>query len=624
MLLLISAKSIAVETVTNETFDAFIAKAEKLKDINTNEAFEFITQQNSIVSSLSIENQLTFYNLSAEIHVELAKYKKCKEITTYALKLARGLSSPSITTSELLYSRGYSFESLGDYDAAREDYLNGLEIADSLNNKKIMAIGLVNIGALDYLIEKFDRSLIMFNDALTIAQKIKDDELSGFINSEIGVLYSLINQSDKSLAFYQKAYEYYQKAGKINYAYNTLSNIASNHLVNQRYEQAIGIYEEIISNIKNIGNNELIAGVYSGMAWAHIKKADKDPEASYQYMLIASQYIEQAEQVDIPIGHALDKGYLFMELGRYEEALENMHIATEYYKNYQGEEQKMVNTLARLNLLFLKAETYYKIENYKEAYLAQDEYITFALSLPEKSNVDETEDIRMRYESEQADLHNKILEQEKSVQSLLLSDAKKNSDNRQILIISFALIALILAWILVKIIRGQRQLLTATRTDSLTRVANRRRLIELGERIFEQSVNDNLMFSLLIIDVDDFKKINDQCGHKIGDNVLKQISLLGQNLMRADDLFGRFGGEEFVVLLPNTTKQQAVEIAERIRLSICQYRWSYSKLEKVTLSIGVAHLSIGEHQTFDELVKEADQLLYQAKHQGKNKVCVND
>jgi diguanylate cyclase len=622
--LLISFQSIALQAIKNNTFDAFIKKAESLKDTNAADAFTFLDAQRNNISSLSIENQLIFYKLLAELYVEQAQYQKSINLATDALKLARRLSSPSITASELLYARGFAVESLGDYKAAREDYLNGLEIADSLNNKKIVAIGLVNIGALNYLMEKFDRSLIMFNDALAIAQKINDDELLGFIYGEMGILYSLISQEEKSLSYHKSAYEYYLKAGKVFYALNTLRNIASSHSINERYDEAISVYKQILENIDKIANNELISSVYAGMAWAHVKKEDSDPEASYQYMLIASQYIEKAEQVDIPIAHALDKGYLFMELGRYQEALENMDIATEYLKKYDESDQKVVNTISRLNLLYLKAETYFKINDYQQAFQSQDEFLTFALTLPEKSDIDGVEDLRMRYESEQADLQTKILEQKESVQSLLLSEAKSDVKDRRVFIIIFALIALVLAWILIKIINGQKKLLVATRTDSLTNVFNRRRLMQLGNELFKQAKEETLLLSLFIVDVDSLKKVNDNYGHNIGDETLKAIANLGLKQMRDKDIFGRFSGEEFVALLPNTTNQDAKVIAERLRLSVEKHAWPPNQMQRMSVSIGVAHYNQTKHQTVEALLKDADSLMYQAKHLGKNRVCMND
>ena len=618
--LLIFCKSIPVHAIEDAGFDQFIKKVESLKDENPGEAYTYLNTQADSLATLSTENQLIYYKVLAEIYVEQGLYQKSKNVASKALQTARSLSSPSIIMAELLFARGFAIESLGDYKMAREDYLNGLEIADSLNDKKIVAVGLINIGALDYLMEKFDRALVMFNDALAIAQQLKDDELSGFIYSELGILYSLINQEEKSLAYYQQSYEYYLKAGKTYYAYNTLRNIAANHSINERYEQAIPFYKEVIDNAEQISNDELIAYAYSGMAWAQIKQKDSDPEASYQYMLIASQYAENAQQADFPIAHALDKGYLFMELERYEEALESMNKASDLLKNYKNSDKKVVTTISKINVLYLKAELYFKLENYQQAYQAQEELMTFSLSLPEKSNIEEVEDLRMKYESEQADLQKKILEQRESVQALLIAETQNNAENRQFLISMFAIIALVLAWLLVKTISGQRKLLTASRTDSLTGVVNRRYLMHKGSILFNQAQQTQQSFSILMIDVDDFKSINDNYGHQTGDMVLQTMTSLCQQIMRKDDIFGRFGGEEFIALLPESSNTDALEIAERVRVAIEQYDWSAIVNRSLSLSIGVASLT-DESISFDQVLKKADDLLYVAKRQGKNTVC---
>ncbi|WP_353518802.1 tetratricopeptide repeat-containing diguanylate cyclase [Thalassotalea sp. SU-HH00458] len=624
VLLLITRESTAWQVIENSTFDAFIEKAESLKDTNAAQAFNFLNKQSHDLSSLSIENQLIFNKLLTELYVEQAQYQQGIKLADEALTLARRLSSPSITTSELLYARGFAIESLGDYQAAREDYIQGLEIADSLNNKKIVAVGLINLGALDYLMEQFDRALIMFNDALAIAQSINDDELSGYIYGEMGILYSLINQEDKSLSYHKKAYEFYVKAGKSLYAINTLRNIASSYSINEKYEAAITVYQQILEHIDEISNNELIASVYSGMAWAHVKQKDSDPEASYQYMLIASQYIEQTEQVDIPIAHALDKGYLFLELGRYQEALNNMHVATEYLKQYEGSEKKVVNTISKLDLLYLKAETYYKIEDFKQAYQAQDEFITFALSLPEKSNVDEIEDLRMRYESEQADLQSKILQQKESVQSLLLSEAQSDVQNRRIFMIIFAIIALILAWILIKIIRGQKKMLLASMRDSLTNVTNRCYLMQLGEELIYHAKDKKLPLSIFILDIDNLKSINNIKGYHRGDLTLKFIAQLGKSHLRENDLFGRLDNDKFVAVLPDTEQASAQKMAEEIRLSLAQQAKLNKDLQEVTISAGVTQYLEINHANFEVLLSAANELRVKAKGLGGNKVFIDD
>ncbi|WP_286234999.1 GGDEF domain-containing protein [Thalassotalea sediminis] len=618
--LLINCKVIAQELLTSAGFDQFVTNVEALKDSNPAKAYEALSKQISQIEHLSIEQQLVFYKLQSELYVEQARYIKGKETADKALKLARNLKNPSIVTSELLYSRGFAYESLGDYENARQDYLNGFEIANSLKDQKIVAIGLINLGALDYLMEKFDRALIMFNDALAIANKIQDNELLGYINTELGVLYSLLNQLDKSLAFYLKAKQHYTEAGKEQYTYNTIRNIAMHYSYTEQYEKAISAYQEILADIDKLSNNELISSVYVGLAWAYAKKEDKNPEASYQYMQMATKYLEHAEQADIPINHALNKAYLFFELERYQEALTALNKASTYIAKYKDSDQKVVANNATLDLLYLKGELHYKLKDFKAASEAQNALIDFLFQLIEDSNVDEVEDLRMRYESQQADLDKQLLEQKKSVQELMLKETQRTVENRQWFIVLFAIVALILAWILIKIITGQRKLLLATRTDSLTGVSNRRHILAEAEKAFNLAKQHNMPLSLFMVDIDDFKRINDRLGHKSGDKVLQKIAQMGKDLMRETDTFGRFGGEEFIAVLPHVTQEQVNVIAERLRKQVAETTWDIKDLDSVTLSIGVVTYQSDNYVNNMALMKKADELLYKAKNQGKDRV----
>lgn len=615
------ASSAEPDRLSDENFYEFSINVGKIKDKNPFDALTLLTSHENNLSALSVENQLVFYKVLAEVYVELAQYQQSKKIVEKALSLGMALPIPSITTAELLYARGFAIESLGDYEKAREDYLNGLEIADSLKNKKIVAIGLVNLGALDYLVEKYDRSLVMLNDALDLSQQIHDDELSGFIYDELGILYSFIGQEDKSLAHYKKSYEYYLSAGKTYYAFNTLRNIAANYSFNERYEEAIKIFRQITDNLHQISNNELIASTYSGMAWAHAKKADKDPEASYQYMLLASQYIEKAEQVDIPIAHALDKGYLFKELGKYEEALTSLNEAEEFFKGYESSTRKAVSNNSRLNLYFLSADIHYEIGNFQQAYQAMEKYMAFVLSLPEEMNIEEVEDLRMRYESKQADLQNKILEQENSVRTLKRIDSEQHVENRQFLVMIFSGFSVVLAWFLLQIILGQRKLLIIGHTDDLTGLPNRRRVMKLGQHYLEKAKKTCTPYTVILIDIDDFKVINDRFGHKQGDTVLKDIAKLSQNVLAKNQVLGRFGGEEFILLLPHVNKTEALSVAEVLRKKVCQRQWPFDESHSVTLSMGLVSLDEGDNVSFDEMLNSSDKLLYKAKSLGKNRVC---
>ncbi len=160
---------------------------------------------------------------------------------------------------------------------------------------------------------------------------------------------------------------------------------------------------------------------------------------------------------------------------------------------------------------------------------------------------------------------------------------------------------------------------TLARTDALTGMPNRRCFFEQAERNLSLSRRYHHPLSVLTLDVDHFKRINDRHGHAIGDMALQAIAEALPVALRETDVAGRIGGEEFAVLLPETGEQQAQEIAERLRQSIANIGISTGgEAVPLTASFGLAVLEEEEH--FSELLARADQALYQAKEQGRNQV----
>ncbi len=173
--------------------------------------------------------------------------------------------------------------------------------------------------------------------------------------------------------------------------------------------------------------------------------------------------------------------------------------------------------------------------------------------------------------------------------------------------------------------RDRNNLKRQTRTDELTALNNRRALAhDVGkEQSFAKKSNSHL--SLLIVDLDDFKAINDSLGHEVGDRVLVQFSQLLLKYIRATDKAYRWGGEEFVILLPVTALFEAHKVANKIVKKVAEYGFNVGKNEpvRVTASIGVAQWS-GDESFLKDTFKRADQALYQAKREGKNSAVAAD
>lgn len=157
-------------------------------------------------------------------------------------------------------------------------------------------------------------------------------------------------------------------------------------------------------------------------------------------------------------------------------------------------------------------------------------------------------------------------------------------------------------------------------TDPLTGAANRREFMQRAEQEIARVLRNNNDLCLLSMDLDHFKKINDEHGHLVGDEVLKSVIRVCEHVLRPGDLLGRIGGEEFAVLLPETGINEAISVAERLRSAIEQHQTQSSGITvQCTVSIGIA-LFDPQQDLLKDLLKKADDQLYLAKDNGRNRV----
>ncbi len=164
----------------------------------------------------------------------------------------------------------------------------------------------------------------------------------------------------------------------------------------------------------------------------------------------------------------------------------------------------------------------------------------------------------------------------------------------------------------------QRQAEKMAETDSLTSIYNRRKFFELLDQEIRRVERYNRFLSVVLLDIDHFKKVNDIYGHDAGDYVLKRMTRLIRKDIRITDTFARYGGEEFVLILPETNLEGAKIQIERVRKII--EKASFAKVGHITISAGIAEFIEGD--TRKSLVKRADEALYLAKKEGRNRVRV--
>ena len=617
--LLILCKSSAQQTESFSDFPSFVASVEQAYKVNPNQALDLLNEKSAIADSLVIEQRLIYFYWLSKVYLRQSRYQLSKSIADKALQLALELSSPSITTSKLLFIRGQVSFILGNHKVAKADYISGHEVATSLGNKKISAMGLILLGGLECNTQDYERALVMVNDALSVANELKDDELLGDVNQGLGCIYRHLNERQKSLTFYKKSYKYYISAGMQTEAFTVLYQIGLHYGSTQKFDLAIPLFKELIENKNNV-LDEVIAMTYHALALSLVRQDDKNAEVAYQYLLMADPYINKSESIAFYLQMVRSKGFVLYFFQRYNEALLALDESLELLKRYQGDEQTMSFILEyRPVLIMLKSLVYYDMNNFLLAYQAQEEFLKYTL-LPENNNIEAIEDVRIRYESEQAQLEIQLLEQKEAVQVLKIKEMEQELNQRQVFIGLFTFLTLIFVLLFILGVKGQRNLLCFTRTDTLTGINNRKSLMQLLAKHFERCQRENKPMSLLMLDIDDFKKINDKFGYHVGDEVLKKIASLGRDLMRENDDIGRFGSKAFIGILPDTDREQAVVFGERFRQSVDGLDWQYLGLDNVSLSIVVVCNRQGQFDHCDLVLKQAEKLMYQAKVKGKEQV----
>lgn len=159
-------------------------------------------------------------------------------------------------------------------------------------------------------------------------------------------------------------------------------------------------------------------------------------------------------------------------------------------------------------------------------------------------------------------------------------------------------------------------------TDVLTQSSNRRHFFECARSEFEQARQFGSPLAFLLLDLDDFKKINDQYGHQVGDEVLRRLAHCGSHALRRGDLFGRIGGEEFAALFPGCEQDVALQIAERLQREVQRLGFQHEGRHfGITVSQGLTSL-LATDVSLDALYARADTAMYMAKRQGKNQIVL--
>ena len=272
-----------------------------------------------------------------------------------------------------------------------------------------------------------------------------------------------------------------------------------------------------------------------------------------------------------------------------------------------------------------RARAHAAVHDYRSAYLDVEEYLRrhHAESLARRLRLQQT--VKERTLAEREIERNAILQRQlelsreratRQTETLRWAAA---ADTAGVLVIA------LLSYILITNLRHRRQLVRLASEDNLTGMPNRGRTAQLATAALEAAAAQRRPLTVAIMDLDHFKTINDRCGHAAGDHVLREFARVGRGSLRATDILGRWGGEEFLLILPDTTLDAALASVERLRalaLAIQVPQSTAADPVRVTFSAGLATTAEGA-RSLDEIIARADAALYQAKNEGRDLVRID-
>ena len=264
------------------------------------------------------------------------------------------------------------------------------------------------------------------------------------------------------------------------------------------------------------------------------------------------------------------------------------------------------------------------LHNYRDAYSDLQEYVNRYTAANDAERNRQAGALRARFETDREVERNASLQRELAVsQEQSHRQAQQLRWNAVVVLLGVVVITLLI-YFLVTTRRYRQQLVTLASQDALTGLPNRRRTAELAAAALQAASDTHQPLTLAVIDMDHFKIINDRCGHATGDFVLKEFARAGREVLRASDILGRWGGEEFLLVMPDTPLDLALSSLERLRTLVFGIPLPAVGSElRVSISAGLATNEAGA-KSLDELIARADAALYIAKNEGRDLVRVAD
>lgn len=567
------------------------------------------------LSFQSLDDKLLWYGQKAKAEYLLYFYEDLEVTTRKAVDILRRQDN-NINAAQIYTYHAIALRHNNHYEDAKRYFILAMNSARHYKQNIHYIFAKQELAYTKSLTELFEVSLNDIQEAYLEAFALDDSYLLAVINESYGAIYGYMDEYEKSIDYYHKALESYEQFGFPAHIGEAIYGLASTYRYWGKYDKAIEYFTRYQETIAYTPNTDITYFSAYGLGMTLAEKGD-----CTQALEVISQGLKLKGIPDYNAELHKSQAICFIQLKQLDKATAALAQAEEILSNIP----ELVGTTWHLEIKKIEAQLIAAKSDYQQAYYALQDYYQSDIALINKNSSLRLLRVRAALELERKDIEVTLLQQRSKIQLLEVEREHDAKVMRGYIIVLLACLVIVISSVLVLQRNNHKKVFALSIKDELTGLYNRRYMLEHWQKILDKSHQKTVM-AIFVIDVDNFKSINDRFGHPFGDKVLKQIADTGLSVLRAEDVMGRIGGEEFLCLLPRVDKTLAKVIAKRLTNSISGHHFISEQGEdvQVTISVGVKCVVAEDKCDINTLYIQADQALYRAKEQGKNQIVLYD
>jgi len=561
----------------------------------------------------SIPNQTYIWLLFRKAQAEnlLYFYDDFEVTVKMALQLLTKDSPIELKGMLHIYS-GLAERRNGRYQKAIAAFKHSMSIFQTEKLNPVYILAKLELAYSHSLIGVYQAALDELVDSYALAIQLDNPYVIALAYETYGAIYGYLDKHEESISYYQKALKGYQDLGYLPYQAEAIYGIATTYRYWGEYDLAIEYFEKYIDKVSYIPNDSVKYYGNYGLGMTNAEKGN-----CVHAIEIIDKALSQTGKADYDSELYKKKASCLIKLNKYDEAEKALTEARLVFSTLAD----LIGTSWELETIKIEGELAFARGELEKAYTITNDYHNKNAELMSKDSADRLTILRSTYEIKRKDAQIELLQQQAQLQSLK-SEKHFQDTIFQRYLLGFAVILIIISLAAFALQRRHtKKIVALSIRDSLSGLYNRRYTFQLLNKLLKSLSDNKNNLSIIILDVDNFKQINDQYGHPFGDQVIRMIAEICQSTLRADDVMGRIGGEEFLCVLPRTDSESCKQIAQRMSYQISKYSFcdEHKKPFNVTISTGITSTSSKNIST-DALFLQADKALYHSKHSGKNQV----